>query len=119
MGKEKKQGTKYIITIEVSTNEIGPNRTLELESMLFNNLDRLLWDALGSKVEENTYKVERLEQVKNPTKEPPRNKCKICTNWIEQEDCEHDIPHCCNGADYRAQNYMNGKTNHCPLFFEH
>lgn len=118
MEKREKQGTKYIITIEVSTNEIGPNRTLELESMLYNNLDRLLWDALGSKVIENTYKVERLEQVKNPTKEPPRNKCKICTNWMEQEDCEHDIPHCCNGADYRAQNYMDGKTNNCPLFFE-
>lgn len=60
MTPEEKQGNKYIITIEVTTNEIGPNRTLELECMLYYNLDRLLWDALGSRVIENTYKVEKL-----------------------------------------------------------
>lgn len=60
MTPEEKKGNKYIITIEVTTNEKGVSRIIELEGMLYHNLDRLLWDALGNKVVETNSKVEKL-----------------------------------------------------------
>lgn len=57
---EEKQGNKYIITIEVTTNEKGVSRIMELESMLYHNLDSLLWNTLGNKVVETNSKVEKL-----------------------------------------------------------
>lgn len=49
----------------------------------------------------------------------PREQCKMCQEWLTQEDVgDNDFPHCSMYGDYECRWYLDGSIDECPFYLE-